>query len=293
MELTPVSISEQPTAWLRVHNSAVAARAWSPAALVTLLDGAVAHRQTIVGDEESAPIGAGLAVVRPGQVTVWVSVAPGERGKGHGRAVWADLSVWAPDLPIEVRVEASDEWSTGFARRRGFSIVRHEPRLVRDLTGDEGPAPIAAEPEPVRTVALAEEPDLLSDLWRIAKQRPRVEGSLSAADWQAGFLALEVAGTRRTTVALIDDQVVGFATLLVDGSRPCVAAHVGTFVDRASTGLGVGGALKDEQIGWARSKGFDRLEASSDSDNLAKARLYARHGYEEVPGWYVMVARPC
>jgi RimJ/RimL family protein N-acetyltransferase len=133
----------------------------------------------------------------------------------------------------------------------------------------------------------------MSGLWRIAQQRPLVEGSLSATAWQERFLALDVAGTRRTTVALVDDQVVGFATLLVDGARPDVAAHVGTYVDPASTGRGVASALKDEQIRWARAHGFTRLEASSDPDNVAKARLYARHGYEQVPGWYLMATRRC
>ena len=114
---------------------------------------------------------------------------------------------------------------------------------------------------------------------------------MSATAWQERFLVLEVGGTRYTTVALVDDEVVGFATLLVNGARPNVAAHVGTFVDQTSTGRGVASALKEEQVRWALAQGFTRLEASSDPDNVAKARLYARHGYERVPGWYLMTTR--
>lgn len=291
MDLTPVSTGEEAAAWLAVHNSAVAARAWSPAALTTLLAGAPDHRQTILRDERSTPIGAGLAVVEAGLVMAWVSIATGERGRGHGGSVWTDLFAWSPDLPIEVRVEAADDWSTAFARKRGLSIVRHEPRLVRHLTHESDAPPGDPSTAAVRTLALSEQPDLVGELWRIAEQRPRIEGSLSATAWQERFLVLEVGGTRYTTVALVDDEVVGFATLLVNGAFPNVAAHVGTFVDQTSTGRGVASALKEEQVRWALAQGFTRLEASSDPDNVAKARLYARHGYERVPGWYLMTAR--
>lgn len=77
---------------------------------------------------------------------------------------------------------------------------------------------------------------------------------------------------RRTTVAELDDAVVGFGTL--EGEPP--DGELGMlFVDPAAIGRGVGRALLDRLLDQARAEGFTVL--TIDADPNAEA-FYLAHG---------------
>lgn len=271
MELAAVSGSAEQEAWLAIHNAAVPARQWSPAWLRSML--AHDHDQ-VLAREATSPIGAALAIAQDDGVLAWISVAPDRRGRGVGSALWTHMRAWAHPRAIEVRVEAEDGRSVAFARARGLAVVREEPRLVNDLAQ----APVF-DATGVRVVALRDAPELVEGIDQVLEPR--------GAAWREQLLQAERAGNQRTSVALRAGAVAGYAVLLLAEARPGVASHVGTFVRPELKRLGVAGALKAEQVAWARAAGYERLEASAEASNEAKMRLYARLGYREAPGWTV------
>ena len=139
-------------------------------------------------------------------------------------------------------------------------------------------------------MSLGEDPGLIHGVYGVYGHTEARAHAIARDAWQGQILAAEAAGIQRTTVALCDGAVVGYAVLALLPTRPDVASHNGTFVHPDFKRLGVARALKAEQIAWARAAGFTRLEASSDPGNVAKMRLYARLGYRKTPGWYVMRA---
>lgn len=281
-----VSTSAEEQEWLTVHNAAVAARNWSAAGLRDLLARSSTRRHILARDGD-LPVGAALTVVADAYATAWISVVPTHRKQGIGSLLWRDVNTWAIATgasAIETRVEATDASSVSFARARGFTVAREEPRLVFDLAA---PSRSFAEPW-LRLVSLGEDPGLIHGVYGVYGHTEARAHAIARDAWQGQILAAEAAGIQRTTVALCDGAVVGYAVLALLPTRPDVASHNGTFVHPDFKRLGVARALKAEQIAWARAAGFTRLEASSDPGNVAKMRLYARLGYRKTPGWYVM-----
>lgn len=82
-----------------------------------------------------------------------------------------------------------------------------------------------------------------------------------------------------TYVALDDGRWVGLATGLAeapDGSRPVL---VGMFVEPAARGRGIGGALVEAVVGWARGRGAAHLCLWVVSTNHPAVALYERCGF--------------
>ena len=286
MDLIGVRTSAEKHEWLTVHNAAVAARNWPASGLRTLLTRSENYRHILARSGE-LPLGAALAVMTDARATAWISVLPACREQGVGSLLWGDLRAWAHAAAastIETRVEAEDSASVSFARTRGLTVVREEPRLVFDLAA---PAPERCDSE-LRLVALEQEPELIDGAYRVFRRTTALARTITRDAWQRQMLAAEAAGSQHATVALLEAGVVGYGVLTLLASRPDVAAHNGTFVHPDFKRLGIASAIKAEQIAWARAAGFARLEASSDPGNVAKMRLYSRIGYRRVPGWYVM-----
>lgn len=82
---------------------------------------------------------------------------------------------------------------------------------------------------------------------------------------------------------------------------PAVAADTvdltSMWVARAARGRGVGDALVDDVVAWARAQGADRVRLSVVVDNAAALALYRRHGFLRVlepsdgPGEVALVLR--
>ena len=84
-------------------------------------------------------------------------------------------------------------------------------------------------------------------------------------------------------VALDGNEVVGYASVIVERARPGVGIHDMTAVRRAWRGRGVARALKQATIDWARDAGLEALETGNDIDNAAMRAVNARLGYRPLP----------
>jgi L-amino acid N-acyltransferase YncA len=84
-----------------------------------------------------------------------------------------------------------------------------------------------------------------------------------------------------TVVALRDDVILGTATF--GPNRPGRGSHVATasfMVSRDARGLGVGRAMCEYAIAWAREKGYDGMQFNAVvSTNLYAIELYRKLGF--------------
>jgi ribosomal protein S18 acetylase RimI-like enzyme len=92
---------------------------------------------------------------------------------------------------------------------------------------------------------------------------------------RAAFFARTVAGS---VVAVADGQVVGM--LHVEVSRHGFG-DLGMLVDRGWRGRGVGSALLEAAIGWARGQGLHKLSLEVFAHNTAAIALYRKFGFAE------------
>ena len=82
-------------------------------------------------------------------------------------------------------------------------------------------------------------------------------------------------------VAELDGRPVGLAFGLFDRERASTGHVAGMWVDPEARGRGVGRALLESVIAWARSRALDRLELWVTKGNVAAARLYERAGFAD------------
>ena len=93
-------------------------------------------------------------------------------------------------------------------------------------------------------------------------------------------------------VAELDGQPAGVAYLvtLVDYFNERPHAHLSVLaVEKAAEGKGVGTALLDQCVAWARQRGSDRLTLSALVTNARARALYERKGFG---GEYIRYVRP-
>jgi GNAT superfamily N-acetyltransferase len=82
-------------------------------------------------------------------------------------------------------------------------------------------------------------------------------------------------------VAELDGRAVGLAFGLFDKERATTGHVAGMWVDPEARGRGVGRALLESVIAWARSRALDRLELWVTKGNGVAARLYERAGFAD------------
>jgi ribosomal protein S18 acetylase RimI-like enzyme len=92
---------------------------------------------------------------------------------------------------------------------------------------------------------------------------------------RAALFARTAAGS---AVAVADGQVVGM--LHIEVSRHGFG-DLGMVVDRGWRGLGVGSALLEAAIGWARGQGLHKLSLEVFAHNTAAIALYRKFGFVE------------
>jgi L-amino acid N-acyltransferase YncA len=93
-----------------------------------------------------------------------------------------------------------------------------------------------------------------------------------------------VQGSSRTTVAADDGEVVGTATM--GPNRPGPGAHVATasfMVASERSGRGIGRALVEDALDWARGQGFRAMQFNAVAEsNVRAVALYRSLGFEIV-----------
>jgi GNAT superfamily N-acetyltransferase len=105
------------------------------------------------------------------------------------------------------------------------------------------------------------------------------EQAFTEAVWHERATEGAAGGSRITYIAEDGDHWVGMVTGLLDlpdEPHPCL---VGMYVQPAARARGVGGALVEAVLGWARRRGATRVGLWVTSTNLAAIGLYERSGF--------------
>ena len=258
---------------------------------------ALAHAD-FVAVLEGEPGGSAFVAIMPQRPSVGsalLTVLADKRRHGVGTALYHDVSRWcaAHDVDtIEAPVEADDEESLGYARRRGFIEVERYSKLVLELGRLVPPA--IAPPRGVEVVSWAERPEVARGIYAVAVEAyADVPGGEDAVmEPFEGWLEHDMQGSGdrpdATFVAVAGDEVVGYAKFFLTAAQPSVAFHDMTGVKRAWRGRGIAAALKRAQIGWAKANGYERLETGNEERNAPIRRLNATLGYRERPGRVLM-----
>ncbi|MGZ5877311.1 MAG: GNAT family N-acetyltransferase [Bradyrhizobium sp.] len=83
--------------------------------------------------------------------------------------------------------------------------------------------------------------------------------------------------------AVSEGQIVGTGAIKGLDDRECEMARM--FVASGYRNRGIGRAIADELIRFARMAGYDRIRLSSNNALVASHRLYERLGFQPVPPW--------
>jgi GNAT superfamily N-acetyltransferase len=118
----------------------------------------------------------------------------------------------------------------------------------------------------IRLRALRDAPDAFGSTFEEVAARP-------TSDWSTQLLELP------TFVAVSDGSDVGMVRCARDGTSPETGWLISMWVALEMRRQGVGGALVDVVIEWARSQGVTRLLLDVADQNTAAIVLYTRKGF--------------
>jgi GNAT superfamily N-acetyltransferase len=242
------------------------------------------------GDVVGSAVGA-ILPHRPEFVFALVTVLPEGRRRGAGTALYGAVSAWARERgldTIETIVADDDGESLAFAQRRGFVEHSREKGVSLDLTRIE--PPVVAPPEGVEIATWAERPELARGIYEVALEaEPDIPGAddtqvVPFEDWLAHDMQGPGDRPEATFVALVGDEVIGFAKFSLTPAQPTTAHHDLTGVKRAWRGRGVARALKATQIAWAKANGYEELRTRNEERNAPIRRLNEEFGYQPTIG---------
>ena len=83
--------------------------------------------------------------------------------------------------------------------------------------------------------------------------------------------------------AIADGAIIGTGAIKRLDHRECEMVRM--FVASSHQGRGIGRAIADELITFARNAGYDRIRLSSNNALAASHRLYERLGFQPAPAW--------
>src|SRR4029450_4960926 len=150
---------------------------------------------------------------------------------------------------LQFEVRQSDAYSRGFLERRGYERVGGEEAVTLELGGK---APSPELPEGIRLVTLEDRPDLVEAMYEVFTEAeqdvPGEDVGTSYADWRSFNVDRPTRDPAFSFVALVGDEVVGFAQLDVFETE---ARHGFTAVRRTWRRRGIARALKRAQIAAA------------------------------------------
>jgi mycothiol synthase len=222
-----------------------------------------------------------------------VAVVPARRRSGIGSALFAEICARARGFgreEIQGEVQESDAESRGFFEHRGFVPVGGEKALVLELEPLDPPE--VDEPEGIRIVTRAEEPDRLDEMYALATQAeediPGSAGAQSYERWHATDIGRPNTPPELCFLALAGNEVIGYAVLQDSGER---AFHGLTVTRRDWRRRGVASALKRAEIAAAKRHGFKRLLTESEERNEPMRKLNEKLGFVPAPEWSTVVIR--
>lgn len=222
-------------------------------------------------------------------------VLPEARERGIGSALYATVSEVARAAgKTGFQTELSEAQVDGhrWLTARGFVAVDRMKSVRLDLAGTERPA--VAPPAGITLVSLADRPDLVVGVHRVALEAfpdvPTGDEPLYAGTLEE-FVARDVDrfGVPRDGFWIALDEasgeVAGYANLVLKAGSTSVAWHDMTAVRPAYRGRGIAKALKRATIAWAVDHGLEALETGNEETNTPMRAVNQALGYQPLPDW--------
>lgn len=245
---------------------------------------------TEVGRASVSPTLHGLPT-KEGELFLHLAVKPEHRRQGVGTALIQAALAQAKKQGayfVSCCVDANDEESLAFARKRGFrfdyQMVEGELDVrAADLNQWEG-AVAAAEAHGIRFTTLLQaqdEPDILKKLYELDRELsadvPQWSGVMPPFEEYCASLRDEH-DPEGTIVAWEGDSPVGYTMTTPDGYTSFMG------VSRQKRGLGIALALKVLTISWAKGRGIQRLHTHNNNATEPILSLNRKLGYTLKPG---------
>lgn len=271
IEIRPVSGYADLERWVATRNE-VHPDDPDSAEMMALVRATELDHVDLLAWEDGQILGAGMLAGDPQSVDsthpyVDVTVPARHRGRGVGAALFRELSERARRLGKEGLVcesRAHDDYSISFLERRGFVETGRAAKFVLDLGEYEAVDPVP--PEGVEVAMLAERPELVPDMYEVAKETYPEVGGFQARqaerlqDWQLYQLGSPGVALDMTPLAIAEGTVVGFATmnLQADGRS---AEHRIAAVRSEWRRRGIATFLLQAQLNAAKRAGVETVVA--------------------------------
>jgi mycothiol synthase len=225
---------------------------------------------------------AGHGVADRSDVAGWASVAPRVlpefRRRGVGSALLRVLVEHASGMGFTVvRALVDEPESVGFATRFGFVEIDRQVEQLRTIGAEPAPNP----PTNFEVVCIADQPEL----WPTAYHQLAVDAvkdmafdgelEVSLAEWERDWINAPEA----TWVAVVDGEVIGLASLMLDEDKPDRAEQGFTAVRRDWRGRSVAATLKRQTLWWAAEHGIREIYTWTQRGNDSMRRLNEHLGF--------------
>jgi GNAT superfamily N-acetyltransferase len=265
--------------WIRVKRAVLPNEsAWTVGDFRTRL---TPDRTVLVAELEGEIVGAGLGGRSddPARGYVAPRVHPESRRQGVGTELLGRLLEFVKSLRlVRVSGQVTDPGSKAFAERFGFAESDRQVEQVRRLDGEIALDPL---PDGIEVVTVADRPELLEAAYPLARDEGytdlALEGSISIPldEW----LHDEATLPEGSFVALADGVIVGYSGLMRHDNEG-VAEDGLTVVRRVWRRRGLGKALKQRELAWARDAGLLEVVTWTQSGNDSMRAVNERLGYE-------------
>lgn len=265
--------------WIRIKRAVLPNEsAWTVEDFKTRLP---PDRAAFVAELDGELVGAGLAGRSddPARGFVTPRVHPDARRRGVGTELLRVCVAFVEELGLPRTAGlVTDPGSQAFAERYGFVETDRQVEQVLRLDGDVAVNPL---PEGVEAVTVAERPELLEESYPLARDEGypdlAVDGSISIPldEW----LHDEATLPEGSFVALADGEIVGYSGL-IEHDNEGVAEDGLTVVRRTWRGRGLGTALKQRELTWAKANGLREIVTWTQRGNDAMRAVNERLGYE-------------
>lgn len=265
--------------WIRVKRAVLPNEsAWTVEEFRTRL---TPDRTVLVAELDGEIVGAGFGGRSddPERGFIAPRVHPDARRRGVGSALLGPLVQFVESLGLtRLSGQVTDAGSKAFAERYGFAESDRQVEQVRLLNGEIALDPL---PDGVEVVTIAERPDLLEATYPLARDQGytdlAIEGSISIPldEW----LHDEATLPEGSFVALADGEIVGYSGLMAHDNDG-VAEDGLTVVARDWRRRGLGKALKQRELAWAREAGLRQVVTWTQRGNEGMRAVNERLGYE-------------
>jgi len=265
--------------WIRVKRAVLPNEsAWTVEEFRTRL---MPDRTVLVAELDGRIVGAGLGGRSddPERGFIAPRVHPEARRRGVGSALLGPLVEFVESLGLtRLSGQVTDPGSKAFAESYGFAETDRQVEQARRLDGEIALDPL---PDDVELVTIAERPDLLEATYPLARDQGytdlALEGSISIPldDW----LHDEATLPEGSFVALADGEIVGYSGLMAHDNEG-VAEDGLTVVARNWRRRGLGKALKQRELAWAREAGLREVVTWTQRGNDGMRAVNERLGYE-------------